>query len=182
MCVSGVRGPMICTFCGGENREENRFCGLCGVRIERRSKDRRVSQAGSPKCPSCNHQNEPGYKFCGLCGTRIDRRVQERRETDEQARATALANAQLPPPDLARRPATLPSEPELPPAPDMSRETNAAPGRIQPGSVLVTKEKTMPSTSIGGPSFLGLNSDPQNEGDYLLEDESSSRGGLRTLV
>ncbi|MGH9564737.1 MAG: hypothetical protein ACRD4I_02025, partial [Candidatus Angelobacter sp.] len=30
--------------------------------------------------------------------------------------------------------------------------------------------------------FLGLSSEPENEGDYLLEDEGSSRRGLRTLV
>jgi len=173
---------MICTFCGGENRAENRFCGMCGVRIERRNKERRTNQAGSAKCPSCGHQNEPGYKFCGLCGTRIERRMQDRRATSDEARANALANAQLPTPDLAsRKTATLLSEPEMPPEPEPIEKTPVR-RSPQPGSIFVTQEKITPSTSIGGPSFLGLNSEPQSESDYLLEEESSSRGGLRTLV
>jgi len=172
---------MICTFCGGENRAENRFCGMCGVRIDRRSKERRSNQPGSAKCPSCGHQNEPGYKFCGLCGTRIERRIQDRRATSDEARANALANAQLPSPDLARRKtATLPSEPEIPLAPEPAG--NPIRKSPQSGSIFVTQEQITPSPSIGCPSFLGLNSEPQSEGDYLLDDESSSRGGLRTLV
>lgn len=173
---------MICTFCGGENRAENRFCGMCGVRIERRNKERRTNAAGSAKCPSCGHQNEPGYKFCGLCGTRIERRIQDRRGTSAEARANALANAQLPTPELAnRRTATLVSEPEIPPSPESAEKTPVR-RSPQPGSIFVTQEKITHSTSIGGPSFLGLNSEPQSEGEYLLDDESSSRGGLRTLV
>jgi hypothetical protein len=46
----------------------------------------------------------------------------------------------------------------------------------------VTRNQYAPSSSIGGPSFLGLSNEPEREGEYLLEDESSSRGGLRTLV
>src|SRR5689334_988865 len=73
---------MICTFCGTENREGNKFCGICGVRLERRTADRRVhSDVAHLKCGSCGHGNEPGYKFCGMCGTRIDRRLAERRGT-----------------------------------------------------------------------------------------------------
>lgn len=173
---------MICTFCGGENRAENRFCGMCGVRIERRNKERRTNAAGSAKCPSCGHQNEPGYKFCGLCGTRIERRAQDRRATSDEARANALANAQLPSPDPGRKTATLASEPEIPPAPDMVEKPVPVRRNPQPGTLFVTQEQITPSASIGGPSFLGLNSEPQSEGEYLLEDESSSRGGLRTLV
>src|SRR5947209_688392 len=180
VCLRSL-GSMICTFCGGENRAENRFCGICGVRVERRTKERRTNQPGSAKCPSCGHQNEPGYKFCGLCGTGIERRMQDRRATSDEARANALANAQLPPPELAgRKTATLPSEPEIPPAPEPAGKTTRR--SPQPGSIFATQEQITPSTSIGGPSFLGLNSEPQSEGDYLLEDESSSRGGLRTLV
>jgi hypothetical protein len=33
-----------------------------------------------------------------------------------------------------------------------------------------------------GPSFLGLGNDPENEGEYLLEDESGSGAGLRRLI
>lgn len=94
---------MVCSFCGTENRTENRFCGACGVRLERRMADRRVNrEAVQLKCPSCNQVNDVGYKFCGQCGGRIDRRVNERRGSAVDTRATAGANASLPPPDDAR--------------------------------------------------------------------------------
>jgi len=35
---------------------------------------------------------------------------------------------------------------------------------------------------IQGPSFLGLSDEPESEGGYLLEDEGTSRRGLRTVV
>jgi len=178
---------MICTFCGSENRAENRFCGMCGVRLERRTAERRVSQMGSLRCPSCSHVNDPGYRFCSMCGTRIERRVQDRRGADDQIRATALANAQLPPPESSRLKTALPREPEIPPAPDVPAKAASVAsvlsrGRTQSGTIYMNPEKITSSTSIGGPSFLGLNSEPLSEGEYLLEDDSSSRGGLRTLV
>jgi hypothetical protein len=95
---------MVCSFCGNENPVDNRFCGMCGVRLERRFADRRVSHdAAQLKCPSCSHVNEAGYKFCGQCGARVDRRVNERRgNVTEEARAMAGANASLPTPDDSR--------------------------------------------------------------------------------
>src|SRR5215472_15623658 len=93
---------MLCTFCGTDNRPENKFCGMCGVRLERRKVDRRrVHQSSaSSKCPSCDHVNEHGHKFCAMCGGRVDRRVSERRTSaDEQPRAAAIANAQIPGPE-----------------------------------------------------------------------------------
>src|SRR6476660_974718 len=95
---------MLCTFCGTENRPEYKFCGSCGVRLERRQVERRVRPSGvSMKCEGCGHLNEPGMKFCGMCGTRIERRVQERRVGTDEPRAGAIANAQLPSPDVAGR-------------------------------------------------------------------------------
>jgi cytoskeletal protein RodZ len=37
-------------------------------------------------------------------------------------------------------------------------------------------------TGIQGPSFLGLSDEPEDDTSYLLEDENSSRSGLRKLV
>ncbi len=182
---------MICTFCGGENRAENRFCGMCGVRLERRQAERRATQ-GTIKCPSCGNENDPGYKFCGMCGTRVERRMQERRSADE--RAVAMANAQLPTPESKRKAAepvmtatpTLPREPQIPPAPAVPPKATSLPQepRVSSSSVYVNPEPSRSSGHVGGPSIFGLNTEPepQNEGEYLLEDESSSRGGLRTLV
>ncbi|HWF05335.1 MAG TPA: zinc ribbon domain-containing protein, partial [Candidatus Angelobacter sp.] len=103
---------MLCTFCGTENHQEHKFCGMCGVRLERRQTDRRVNTSGiSLKCSSCNHVNDAGLKFCGMCGTRVERRMQERRASGDGPRAAAIANAQLPTPDSRSTGATLIAEP-----------------------------------------------------------------------
>ena len=102
---------MTCTFCGRENRPENRFCGMCGVRLERRQHERRTTHTENLKCLACNHINETSHKFCGMCGSRVERRVRlnDRRGTgisapasaaEGQGRAVALANAQLPTPEI----------------------------------------------------------------------------------
>ena len=169
---------MQCTFCGTENRPEYKFCGMCGVRLERRQAERRVRQSGAGmKCSSCGYQNEPGLKFCGMCGTRSERRVQDRRgsgSTNEPLRAAAIANAQMPTPEGARaarpeRPAPAVATIDLPPA--GARRSEPALFRNEPAE----------SSHISGPSFLGLNSQSEGDGEYLLEDEPS-RGGLRKLL
>jgi hypothetical protein len=94
---------MVCSFCGTDNRSENRFCGNCGVRLDRRMADRRVNRdAVQLKCQSCSHVNEAGYKFCGQCGARVDRRIHERRGSAMDSKATAGANASLPTPEYSR--------------------------------------------------------------------------------
>src|SRR5215469_2262842 len=142
---------MICTFCGTENREGNRFCGMCGVRLERRKVDRRANTAdgANTECGSCGHENEPGHKFCGMCGYRIDRRTLERRGAPEKRRASAMANAQLPTPESRRgvgEPGSRGSQAATMLAALPERETPASHAPDQ--SI---------SPSVSGPSFLGLN-------------------------
>jgi len=181
---------MLCTFCGTENRLEHKFCGMCGVRLERRQAERRVSPGGlSMKCSACNHVNDPGLKFCGMCGTRVERRVQERRATTDEPRAAAIANAQLPTPDSGGRMAAQVVElPERRAEVPISRPRRDEPTifREQPKeSRLAAKEtNTAPpkDSNISGPSFLGLNNQQSgNDVEYLLEDEPSG-GGLRKLI
>lgn len=172
---------MLCTFCGTENRQENKFCGMCGVRLERRKAERRVRQ-DSMKCQSCGHINELGHKFCGMCGSRVDQRALERRAAvPEELRATAIANAQLPTPEATGHQSKLAS-----PLVASDKETQPS-----PASEVPLHTKTPPAifrsepprgSTIGGPSFLGLGDEPQDSGDYLLEDEGSSGGVLRRLV
>lgn len=169
---------MQCAFCGTENRPEYKFCGMCGVKLERRQAERRVQTGVSVKCDSCGHMNEPGLKFCGMCGTRIERRLQERRGAEgEQGRAAAIANAQLPRPDVARKPP--PRTAVVAPPVDLPD-----PGvrRSEPAIFHDESADTANRPHISGPSFLGLNSQPEEgSGEYLLEDEPS-RGGLRKLI
>jgi Double zinc ribbon len=175
---------MLCTFCGTENRPDHKFCGMCGVRLERRQAERRVQPNGvSMKCASCNHVNEPGLKFCGMCGARVERRLQDRRISGDEPRAAAVANAHLPSPeassDSAAAVATLPERP----APKRTADVPAPPRRTEPAIFRnETTKKIDNGASIGGPSFLGLGSQQQsNDVEYLLEDEPTG-GGLRKLV
>lgn len=158
---------MLCTFCGTENRPENKFCGMCGVRLERRQTERRMQRSTNAKCSSCGNINEPGYKFCGMCGARIERRLNDRRGNGftEPVRSTAVGNSATGPTTERRR-------------------TESAVGTLERGAGAAAPNGVRPvnAHSIPGPSFLGLNDDPDNEGEYLLEDEGSSRRGLRTLV
>ncbi len=175
---------MNCTFCGAENREENRFCGMCGVRFERRVKERRVEN-GNLKCASCGHANEPGHKFCGMCGARTERRRQERREIGEGPRAVAMANAQLPTPELSagRRSTEVldAPEPALASATASRQRVQNQVTNVQPPT-RGERYESRAFNSVAGPSFLGLGADPQGEGEYLLQDEKTSGRGLRKLV
>lgn len=187
---------MLCTFCGTENRPEYKFCGTCGVRMERRQVERRTGTSGvSTKCAGCGHVNEPGMKFCGMCGTRVERRMEERRGTGDEARAAAIANAQLPSPDIKGRATTrVAAPPEADEAPvSLRRRGEAAIFRNEPQRNESLRNEPSPREllrndsgnggRISGPSFLGLNSQPDNNGEveYLLEDEPTG-GGLRKLL
>lgn len=184
---------MLCTFCGTENRPEYKFCGTCGVRMERRQVERRTSVSGvSTKCAGCGHLNEPGMKFCGMCGTRVERRLEERRGTGDEPRAAAIANAQLPPPDVKGRRtmtqvAASPEEANGVPV-SLPRRGEPAIFRNEPPRKESSPREVVRSESgnggrISGPSFLGLSSQPDNNGEveYLLEDEPTG-GGLRKLL
>ena len=134
-------------------------------------------------------------KFCGMCGTRIDRRMEERRAPTEASRAAAIANAQLPPPEGKGRatahvalsessdepPVALPRRGE----PTIFRNDSPRNEALRTESVSseAMRNESGNSGRISGPSFLGLNSQPDNNNDveYLLEDEPSGHG-LRKLL
>ena len=49
---------MKCPKCQFENPEGVKFCGECGVKLER-------------ICPKCDSSNPPQFKFCGECGHKL---------------------------------------------------------------------------------------------------------------
>lgn len=172
---------MLCNFCGTENREGNRFCGICGVRLERRKADRRLHNDSSYlRCEPCGYMNESGYKFCGMCGTRLDRRIADRRGTGISGLAVNSSGGSIavaPPRAVDDRGVTdrqrIADVPRRSDAP-VSVFRNAVAGNGHPD----VAEKS----GIVGPSFLGLSDEPEDDTTYLMEDESSSGGGLRKLV
>ena len=164
--------------------------------MERRQVERRSRQSGSAKCLGCDHVNEPGMKFCGMCGTRVDRRMEERRGMSDASRAAAIANAQLPSPETKGRATTQVAAPpsrsdEAPVA--LPRRSEPAIFRNDPPRNEAVHAESVSSEAIrnesgnggriSGPSFLGLNSQPDNNGDveYLLEDQPTG-GGLRKFL
>jgi len=46
---------MQCPECQTENPDTQKFCGECGIKLEK-------------TCPGCGAKNPPQYKFCGECG------------------------------------------------------------------------------------------------------------------
>jgi hypothetical protein len=130
-------------------------------------------------------------KFCGMCGSRVERRMDERRGTGDEPRAAAIANAQLPSPDVKGRARTQVAVPEradedAPVA--LRRKGEAAIFRNEPQRNEAAPRELLRNESgnggrISGPSFLGLGSQPDNNGEveYLLEDEPTG-GGLRKLL
>lgn len=180
---------MLCTFCGTENRPENKFCGMCGVRMDRRQSERRgLQNPAALRCPSCGHVNEAGHKFCGMCGARTDRRtLTDRRPANGGAsRATAIANAQLPTPDTPALRAESP--PPRGPAAAVAAPVSEDEALPHPKNDITlfreerASDQPVPGPRVSGPSFLGLGDEPQGDSRYLLEDEGSSGGVLRTLV
>jgi hypothetical protein len=172
---------MICNFCGTENREENKFCGMCGVRIERRNAERRVNSDGVHlNCASCGHLNEPGYKFCGMCGTRVDRRTAERRGS---VRAETIAAAGTSSSSTVHSATGVADRPHV----VGQHSSDFLPRSSTPVTVLrdIDERARNDRGDIGGirgPSFLGLSDDADDDPGYLLEEESHSRGGLRFLL
>lgn len=86
----------------------------------------------------------------------------------------AMANAQLPTPEMSSASSSW-SRAAAPAPAVLSQMEREEPQDFPPSS-------GYSSSGIGGPSFLGLNSDTNSDGEYLLEDETSSRSGLRKLV
>lgn len=178
---------MICNFCGTENRDGNKFCGICGVRLERRKADRRAQDNSSYlRCEACGHMNESGYKFCGMCGTRIDRRVAERRGTVPSVRAVNSSGGNIA--VAASRGSDRSVSQSGIEAADRHQRISDLPGRsdapvtVFRGGLGENGHRDPERSGIVGPSFLGLSDETEDDTAYLMEDESSSGSGLRKLV
>jgi len=108
-------------------------------------------------CGRCNHDNPEQYNYCGMCGMRLER--------------------------PSAKPPAEPAKPvPVKEAPSLRVVDGSASVRTSILGLDAEPQKpraAAPSASITGPSFLGLNSEPAPDADYLLEDdESSSHAGL----
>jgi class 3 adenylate cyclase len=60
---------MLCSKCGGENREGRKFCAYCGASI-------------AAICAQCGASNHPGERFCGECGNAFDAAARTRAKAE----------------------------------------------------------------------------------------------------
>ena len=108
-------------------------------------------------CGRCNHDNPEQNNYCGMCGLRLEKPAAK--PPAEPAKPVPVKEAPLvraSEGSASVRTSILGLDAE----PHLSHATTSRP-------------------SITGPSFLGLNSEPEPDADYLLEDdESSSHAGL----
>jgi hypothetical protein len=181
-----------CQSCNTVNEAGYKFCGQCGARIDRRIIERRGRAADTRAMPadarataianaslptpadlrwrdsgpsvatSGDRESDllsppanpnPGI-FVGDA-RRHDEILRDELAREELRRDKSLRNAQQP----AGRGNGM-NEPSL-------RDSGLRPG-----------ERSV----IMGPSFLGLGNDQENEGEYLLEDESGSGAGVRRFI
>lgn len=56
----GESVDLLCAECGAMLSEEDRFCGKCGARVEKKL-----------KCPSCGAMSKAGDRFCRQCGHQL---------------------------------------------------------------------------------------------------------------
>jgi class 3 adenylate cyclase len=73
---------MECPSCGSVNRDDNRFCGHCGVQLGQR-------------CRACGRENPPGNRFCSDCGASLtDGAFSERSSTGAMTGSLMPAGAE----------------------------------------------------------------------------------------
>lgn len=130
-------------------------------------------------CTQCGHINPASNKFCGNCGNGLVslhdsppmQVVDNRKVVDSRVESM---------PDITAPPA---------PAPEPVRRPQIVTREVQPAAVTETFVEPAPApryepvSSISGPSFLGLGSDPTATADYLLtETEERKPRTFRVLM
>ena len=197
-----------CPSCSYVNEKGYKFCGQCGTRIDRRINERRGSvvetrataganaslptpddarwrKAGPSSSVSGGLEDDLPTAPTPSSGIFVNdvREANGRHEVDgrhNEALRDKMAREEM------RRDASLGRDMSLRhdvPEP-ATRET---PLRDVPPRNRTIRDADFHGSEQGqpgiiGPSFLGLGNDPENEGEYLLEDESGSGAGLRRLI
>jgi len=57
---------MKCSNCGAQNKDNNKFCVNCGVKLEKQQ------NPSSKYCPECGTENQLKNKFCINCGSELN--------------------------------------------------------------------------------------------------------------
>lgn len=157
---------MLCSNCGHDNSNDNRFCGMCGVRLERIPVPQRAHES-------------TGYG--DLLRERLGALPEESGSSPMEGDEPRLSEADsLPVKPLAGRESQprngdrveTPQSgwpPEPPPA--QKPRTQRAVSGTSFLNLEVPAEPPREEQTISGPSFLGLADETRYNIDYLLEDE-----------
>src|SRR6266513_5983904 len=175
-----------CPKCGFENKEQHRFCGMCGTRLTMP-----LSVPASSSSPSSSTAQAPPVRE-----TRLPESPSQRMRTavslppertsilglgDEPANPPVRESPESPSQRL-RSGVSAPRE-RTPSFLGLGDEPSAGPtapvrespwDRIQPPQTSAPRER--PPQPVSGPSFLGLGGEPARDLDYLLEDEEPTSG------
>src|SRR6266550_697463 len=178
-----------CPKCGFENKEQHRFCGMCGTRLTMP-----VSVPASSSSPSSSTTPAPPVRetrlpespsqrmrtgvspppertsILGLGDEPVVRANPPVRETPESPSQRLRSGVSAP---RERTPSFLGLGDE--PSVGQTAPVRESPwDRIQPPQTGVPRER--PPQPVSGPSFLGLGGEPARDLDYLLEDEEPTSG------
>jgi hypothetical protein len=162
---------VICPKCGNQNPDLNRYCGMCGSTLDRRSApDTELLPEDSehPTSPvMAAAPPEPPDE--------LRRRVREGFERGVERKPDLRPPARPDLEDLAQ--AAAQTETQAPRRASFSNDSTSM-FHLNDGPAAV-EERSAPS-GVTGPSFLGLNEPGGSNADYLLEDEH--RGGAKKWV
>jgi len=132
-------------------------------------------------CTQCGHINPAANKFCGNCGNGLvsifdappSKTVDNRKVVDPGM--VTMPDLTTPPP--VAKPEPPPARPQV--VPREAPRSVAPEPKPEPRQVF----RQEPVSTISGPSFLGLSSDPTDTADYLLMEEEPRKGGaFRVLM
>jgi len=66
-----------CTNCGVQLDNKNKFCTICGNKLELSKEKQSEKKPSIPKyCIKCGHQMPDGSRFCVKCGAKIEEKVE----------------------------------------------------------------------------------------------------------
>jgi hypothetical protein len=179
---SGV--TVKCASCGHMNEAGHKFCGMCGTRVERRLQERRGAVSPEVRAAAVANAQLPTPEGAGhakpartsVAEPPVDLPVPGARRgepaifRDESSGSAKARNSQV---SHSR-------------SNDSAQVIDPVATDLQGAHSRDVHSRDVHSqdvySQISGPSFLGLNSQPEGSGgEYLLEDEPS-RGGLRKLI
>ena len=162
---------MLCSNCGHENPSENRFCGMCGARLDPMAVPQREPVRGSYADLVRERVGAPEKSLAGEPSSEaVLQRIESARLDALRSREPQRRNGN----DLEPAASVAPPEPK----PQRPRHEKAISGpsflnlEVPEIPAEGPEDRAKPDQTISGPSFLGLADEGRGYNiDYLLEDE-----------